>query len=106
MPEDITGDEYINIVMKNVTGGIWQIELTGDSIVDGRYNAWIYQKALLKPNTRFLRPDADITVTTPSTSRSIITTAYYNQDNNTIVPSSGRGYTGMEGLNLMLLQEG
>ncbi|GAA0121053.1 S8 family peptidase [Clostridium faecium] len=93
LPEDITGDEYINIVMKNVTGGIWQIELTGDSIVDGRYNAWIYQKALLKPNTRFLRPDADITVTTPSTSRSIITTAYYNQDNNTIVPSSGRGYT-------------
>ncbi|WP_454055466.1 S8 family serine peptidase [Clostridium sp. Marseille-Q7071] len=93
LPEDITGDELISIVMRNVTGGIWQIELIGDSIVDGRYNAWIYQRALLKPNTRFLRPDADITLTIPSTSRSAIVTAYYDQDNNTIVTSSGRGYT-------------
>ncbi len=93
LPEDITGDELISIVLRNVTGGVWQINLIGDSIVDGRYNAWMYQRALLKPNTRFLSPDADITLTIPSTSRSAITTAYYNQDDNTIVTSSGRGYT-------------
>ena len=29
----------------------------------------------------------------PSTSRSIITTSYYNQNNNSYVASSGRGYT-------------
>nr|WP_291580196.1 S8 family peptidase [Clostridium sp. UBA6640] len=93
LPEDITGDELITIVLKNVTGGVWQINLTGDYIVDGRYNAWMYQRALLKPNTRFLRPDADITIAVPSTSRSAIVTAYYDQNNNTIVTSSGRGFT-------------
>ncbi|ETJ29792.1 Subtilisin like protein protease, partial [human gut metagenome] len=33
------------------------------------------------------------TLSIPGTSKGVITTAYYNQDNNSTVVSSGRGYT-------------
>ncbi|WP_291580095.1 S8 family peptidase [Clostridium sp. UBA6640] len=92
-PESITGDGRISIAFTNVKGGIWQIVLTGDYIVDGRYNAWTYQKDFLMPGTKFLEPDPYTTLTIPSTSRTIIATAYYNQFNNTVVATSGRGFT-------------
>ena len=90
---DITGDEHVSIEFNNVKGGIWQIILIGDYIVDGRYNAWTYQKFFLKPGTKFLKPNPYITLTNPSTSREIIVTSYYNQENNTAVATSGRGFT-------------
>lgn len=88
-----SGDEHVSIEFNNIRGGIWQIVLMGDYIVDGRYNAWTYQKAFLKPGTKFLKPNPYITLTNPSTSREIIVTSYYNQDNSTAVALSGRGFT-------------
>ncbi|WP_454052518.1 S8 family peptidase [Clostridium sp. Marseille-Q7071] len=90
---DISGDERVSIEFNNIRGGIWQIVLIGDYIVDGRYNAWTYQKLFLKPGTKFLKPNPYITLTNPSTSREIIVTSYYNQGNNTAVALSGRGFT-------------
>jgi len=90
---DITGDEHVSIEFSNIRGGIWQIVLIGDYIVDGRYNAWTYQKFFLKPGTKFLKPNPYITLTNPSTSREILVTSYYNQENNTAVATSGRGFT-------------
>lgn len=93
LPEEITGDEQIKIRLKNVRSGIWQFKLIGDYIVDGTYNAWLPQRGLLKENTRFLNPSQYITLTTPATSRRVIASADYNQDNNTVISTSGRGYT-------------
>jgi subtilisin family serine protease len=93
VPEEVTGDVMIRITMTNVKGGIWQFRLYGDYIVDGNYDAWLPQRVLLKENTRFLNPSQFTTLTIPSTSREIISIAYYNQDNNSIVVSSGRGFT-------------
>ena len=93
LPEEATGDELIRIRIDNVRPGIWQFRLFPDYIVDGRYNAWLPQRALLRPGTRFLNPSQFITLTIPSTSRQVITSGFYNQNNNTIVAASGRGYT-------------
>ncbi|WP_291580092.1 S8 family peptidase [Clostridium sp. UBA6640] len=92
-PFEITGDEHVSVEFNNVKGGIWQIILIGDYIADGRYNAWTYEKLFLRPGTKFLRPNPYTTLTNPSTSREIIVTSYYNQDNNTAVATSGRGFT-------------
>ncbi|MBU3206599.1 S8 family serine peptidase [Clostridium algidicarnis] len=92
-PEELTGDELIRVKIEDVREGIWQFKLFGDYIVSGRYNAWLPQRDLLKGDTRFLTPNQFITLMVPSTSRSIITTSYYNQNNNSYVASSGRGYT-------------
>lgn len=93
LPEEITGDELIKVTIRNIRGGIWQFRLYGDFIVDGKYDAWLRQRALLKGDTRFLNPSPYITLTLPSTSTQIISVAFYDQNNNTIVTASGRGYT-------------
>jgi subtilisin family serine protease len=93
MPEEATGDELIRVRIRNVRPGIWQFRLLPDFIVDGRYNAWLPQRALLRPGTRFLNPNQFITLTIPGTGRQVITSAHYNQNNNTVLSESGRGYT-------------
>ncbi|WP_286904189.1 S8 family peptidase [Clostridium sp. UBA1652] len=93
IPEEITGDQRITIVCRKMKPGIWKFQLTGELIVVGRYDSWILQKELLAEDTRFLNPDPQITLTAPSTSSGAISVAFYNQNNNSIVPESGRGYT-------------
>jgi len=93
LPEEITGDELICVNIKNAKGGIWQIRLIGDYVVEGRYDIWLPQRELLKEQTRFLNPSPYTTLTIPSTSRRLICCATYNQNNNTLVAFSGRGYT-------------
>ncbi|HEY5563744.1 MAG TPA: S8 family peptidase [Clostridiaceae bacterium] len=93
IPDELTGDENIQIMIRNIKGGIWKFRLYGDYVVDGRYDAWLPQRALIKENTRFISPNVNVTLTSPSSGRDIITVASYNQDNGTILSSSGRGYT-------------
>ncbi|EGT3616085.1 peptidase S8 [Clostridium perfringens] len=91
-PDEFTGDEKIMIRMNNIKEGIWKFKLTGDYIVEGRYNAWILQRELLSEDTKFLGPTPYTTLTIPGTASSIINTSYYNQNNGATVSESGRGY--------------
>lgn len=93
LPEERTGDELIEIKMSKITPGIWQFKLVGDYIVDGRYDAWIPQRALLANGTRFLNSTSYNTLTIPSTSFLGITCGYYNQNDNSLVSTTGRGFT-------------
>ncbi|MBB6622908.1 S8 family peptidase [Clostridium gasigenes] len=93
IPEEISGDQKIVITARNIRDGIWQFKLIGELIVVGKYDSWISQRELLAPGTRFLRPNPYTTLTLPGTAINAITVAYYNQNNNSIMPQSGRGYT-------------
>ncbi|GFP78067.1 hypothetical protein bsdtw1_04260 [Clostridium fungisolvens] len=93
IPENTTGDERIVIRAQGIKEGIWQFRLIGDLVVTGRYDAYLLQKDLLAPDTKFLSGNQYTTLTIPSTSRRIISVAYYNQNNNATVGESGRGYT-------------
>lgn len=93
LPERQTGDERIIIRATNITEGIWIFRLVGEIVVSGRYDAYLLQRDLLAPETKFLRPDPYTTLTTPSSSNFVITVAAYNQNNNSILRESGRGYT-------------
>ncbi|MBL4930343.1 S8 family peptidase [Clostridium paridis] len=93
IPENLTGDEKITIIGRGMKAGIWQFKLIGELIIVGRYDAWILQRAYLAPNTRFIKPSPYTTLTIPSTSEQAISVAYYNQNNNSVVVDSGRGYT-------------
>ncbi len=87
------GDQRVDVIIRNVKGGVWQINLNGDFILNGRYDAWIPQRPVLKMDTRFFNPDPLITIMTPSTSNSIITTTYFDQERKQFSPISGNGYT-------------
>ncbi|WP_392485988.1 S8 family serine peptidase [Haloimpatiens sp. FM7315] len=93
IPEEITGDELIEVSISNVTGGIWKFRLIGDYIVSGRYDMWIPQRSLLKEGTRFLMSTPYVTITVPSTAEMIISSGFYDQNTESLVSSSGKGYT-------------
>lgn len=93
LPNEITGDEIITVRTRNIREGIWQFRLYGDYIVDGRYWSWIPQRQLIDNDTRFLNPSQYTTLTIPSTSRGVVTTSYFNQNTDSTVGASGRGYT-------------
>lgn len=92
-PEQTTGDGLIFIQASNLREGIWKFRLTGEYVVNGNYYAWIPQRELIDKDTKFLTPVEDTTLTLPSTAKEAISVAYYNQNNNSIVGESGRGYT-------------
>lgn len=93
IPDELTGDEFVTIFIKNVRGGIWQIKIYGDYIVSGEYDLWLPPSKLIKPGTRFLNASPYTTLTTPATANSAVVTSAYDQNNSTILGYSGRGYT-------------
>lgn len=92
-PEITSGNEAVSIDFKNLSKGIWKITIYGEYIVNGTYNAWITQRPLSRPDTLLLNSDNFITLSIPSTSSGGITTACYNQNNNSLYPNSGVGFT-------------
>ena len=88
-----TGDEVVVLKFKNIREGVWRIRLYGEKIIEGRYWSWLPQRELLDESTRFVNPIPTTTLTIPSTSAGVIASAHYNQELNTTVASSGRGYT-------------
>ena len=92
-PDPITGAEIIGIKARGLREGIWQFRLYADYIVDGRYWSWLPQRALLDEETKFLSPSQYTTLTIPGTSNDAIVAAFYNQNNNSVVGESGRGFT-------------
>ena len=89
IPEENTGDQLIRIRFTDMKEGIWRFILTGESILDGKFNAWIPQEGITIGGTRFISSDPYGTVTNPATSGYVITAAAYNQTNNTILSYSG-----------------
>lgn len=84
--EFIPRDSYI-------TSGIWTITLIGENIVTGRYDMWLPVNNVLSDQTRFLRPDPDISLTIPSTAENVISVGAYDSNSLSIADFSGRGFT-------------
>ena len=92
-PDYVTGDSLIIVKASNLREGIWKFRLTGKYIVDGKYYVWIPQRELLDEDTKLLNSTDNTTLTAPSTAAGAISISYYNQNNNSVVSESGRGYT-------------
>ena len=90
-PTLLSGQQQIIINLTNVPKGIWKIILTGEYIIDGEYNAYLPNRALLKPGTKFTNSDPNKTINFPATYNDNITVGAYNTIDNSIWPSSSRG---------------
>ncbi|WP_434794389.1 hypothetical protein TPDSL_13630 [Terrisporobacter petrolearius] len=92
-PTLFSGQQQVIINLTNVPKGIWKIILTGQYIIDGEYNAYLPNRALLKPGTKFTNSDPNKTINYPATYNDNVTVGAYNTLNNSIWPSSSRGNT-------------
>lgn len=86
---------YIDFIPEKefITSGIWEINLVPVKIIQGRYDMWLPVSGALNEGTFFLTPNADTTLTIPSTANNAITVGAYDSRTLTVADFSGRGYT-------------
>ena len=75
------------------TPGVWTIRVYNALYISGEYHMWLPVHGFINPETVFLRPDPNTTLTTPSSTYGSLTVAAYNHVNNSIYLHSSRGYT-------------
>lgn len=98
-PYSVSQEIYLEMIPaagnSYIQSGIWKIQLTPESIVDGTYQMWLPSGNSINPATNFLVPTVSTTLTIPSTAQNPITVAAYNSDTDGFAPFSGQGYTGL-----------
>ena len=92
--ESVSGDQLIFLRFQNPAQGIWTINVTESSEFVGRgFDAWLPIHDFMNSDTRFVRPDPDITLCAPGNGRGAITVAGYNHNTRALYVNSSRGYT-------------
>mgnify|MGYP001674861379 FL=1 len=73
--------------------GLWVIRVYPENIINGSYNMWLPMAQLTNGHVYFLRSNPEITLTSPSNAKQVITVGGYNAANQSMFTDSGRGYT-------------
>lgn len=76
---------------EQVESGIWTIFLIPGKIRNGKYAMWLPVSETTSRSTRFLMPSTDMTLTIPSTAKSVISVGAYNTSDQSYASFSGRG---------------
>ncbi len=79
------------VTITNPTIGIWNVNLFGDSIIDGTYHAWMPISSSLA--VEFLKPTPNATIVIPATSPGVICCGAYSNFDNSLYISSSWGPT-------------
>ncbi|MGN0413216.1 MAG: S8 family peptidase [Lachnospiraceae bacterium] len=86
---DFIGNPY-------VANGIWQLEIRGIRIRDGKLRMYLPSDVVLNQGTGFFRPTPTGTFTIPGTAEKVITVGAYNTVYREYADFSGRGFENME----------
>lgn len=94
-PYTMAQEIYIDFLPNNtyITSGIWLIRLRPLRIIEGSYHLWLPGGSVRNPQTRFLYPEPQSTLTIPSTALKPISVGAYNSYTDAYAPFSGRGFT-------------
>ena len=85
-----------------VEAGIWKVRLIPKKIVSGAVQMYLPGAQARSADTRFVRPDAELTLTVPSTAQKVITVGAMQPYYEAYADFSGRGPAGMyEGENVL-----
>lgn len=76
---------------EEIESGQWLLYIEPVQVVRGDYYMWLPVSAGTNEGTRFLEPSLDLTLTIPSTARSVISVGAYDAYNNSYASFSGRG---------------
>ncbi len=92
-PFQVTQEIYIDFIPRGnyIDSGVWKIILRGRNIKEGEYYLWLPGGGALNPNTGFFLPQAQGTLTIPSTAARTITVGAYDSRLNAYADFSGRG---------------
>lgn len=88
-----TGDELIFMRFSMPSPGIWKIRVYKEKTFNNFYDLWLPIKEFISPDTYFIKPNPDITITDPGNATTPITVAAYDHVTDSIYLNSGRGFT-------------
>lgn len=88
----VSGQQLIIIRFENPTEGIWNLQVYGAQEIRQDFNIWLPVTGFSDPDITFLSPDPYMTLTSPSSPASIITTGAYEASTQSLYVHSGRGF--------------
>ncbi|CAH2212288.1 S8 family peptidase [Tepidibacter aestuarii] len=93
-PTPYTLREQARINLKGnpyIQEGIWKIIIDASEVVEGDVDLYLPISEKLSENTKFLDPNIELTITTPATSKRVISVGSYDHTTDTTSSFSGRG---------------
>lgn len=87
------GSRFAIIQIEDVVPGIWEIQLHGDVVIDGKYHAWLPMTGFISPDIEFISPSPNYTVVIPSTSFGATAVGAYDDSENSLYINSSWGPT-------------
>ncbi len=95
-PTPYSTDQEIYIEFKPSSGltkeGQWALKLYPKSIIEGHFDIWLPVTEAVGTRTSFTNPDANVSLTIPSTAQRVISVGGYDSSLNTFAFFSGRGF--------------
>ncbi len=91
--ESVTGDQLILIRFYRPMAGIWTFRLTNIDNQSSSFHAWLPTGDIISNETYFIGSNPNTTITAPSAALYALAITAYNQENNSILLTSGRGFT-------------
>lgn len=88
-----SGRQLIFFRFQAPTAGIWRIRVYNSLFLRGQYHMWLPVQGFSSPDTVFLRPDPNTTITNPGNGLFPITISTYDHRNGSIYLHSSRGFT-------------
>jgi len=88
-----SGSRVAIVTVIDPTPGIWQITLHGDTILNGKYHAWLPITGMISPEVDFNISTPQYTIVVPATAIGTITCGAYNSASNSLYIASSWGPT-------------
>ena len=86
-----SGNEMLDITLKNIKPGIWTLRIFPEFIINGNYNVYLPNKNLISPQTRFTDSSSDATITLFGVIKKVITVGAYNDRTDSLWIGSSKG---------------
>jgi len=88
------GEQLILFRIEEPTAGIWNFRVSPvGEVSNGVFHMWLPIRAFQTGDTYFLQPEPDVTMTSPSLARNVVSVTAYNYVNNSFYLESGRGFS-------------
>ena len=90
--EQLSGEQVIILRFMTPSQGVWKINVYGENIIEGRYDAWLPIAGFVSNDVYFLKPEPDNTITTPGDNERAMTVSSYSANSGAFDPACSRGF--------------
>jgi Subtilisin-like serine proteases len=93
---EVQSGQLIFFRLKQPTEGVWRFRVYGSGNQNMDYHVWLPMEKFITPDTFFLKPNPDTTVTSPGNTNLLITVTTYDHTNGNLYIYASRGYTTLD----------